>query len=956
MLNKYITSVLYWCIISLGCNGQFYSTGTAPSSLKWEKLSTENFRIIYPQEIKEEALNYARQLEFYKPYSENGMNINVRKFPVILYNTSVLSNGYVTRAPGRMELVTTPPRNSYSLPWSTQLVLHEYRHAAQLQKFNQGTTRIWSWISGEIAIGTSVSLMPAWFYEGDAVYNETILSESGRGRVAEFEMPLRTLLSEKKPVFSYDKAVFGSYRDHVPDHYRYGYYMVQFAVNQYGSEVWPKAIDYSARNPFLIWPLAFYLKKNHGIYKSGLYDKTMDSLKIQYNNIKDSDTYSKYSIINSQIKRSYTSYTNPLALSDDQYVCLKSGLDFPMQFILIDKNGTENKLLITGYTSNIKSDLKNNILIWDEVVSDKRWEQQSFSEIVSYNLTSHKRKRITRRTRYFSPDFSPDGALIAVAESNLSGNNFLTLLDAGNGRVTNRFSVPGNREIQFPEWIDEHLIMFVTVSAQGRQVELYDLKKKAWSVLIPYTWKEISEILNYKDYIILRGSFKGIDNILAFHVSDNKSYQLTFSEYGAFNPSLSPDSSFLLFTEYSAMGYNITEIPLRTNLWREVDLFENTGIKRNLINSSSSPTMEISDSLSDDGWSVKPYRKFLNTFHPHSWLPFYFDWNDALNNISDTKLYPGFMLFSQNLLSTVTSSIGYKFNHGQHSLFPVIYLRGWYPVIEWSAQYSNKLRTLPLPEGVPLPSSSDYYYDWNLRTYIPLTYNRGNYQITLKPEVEYERSGIWYLVNNTFIRDIDYVHLKIHAFAYNRLSVRDLYPRWGQYLSAIYTFTPSDVAQFGQMWSVSAGLFFPGLFPHHHIWINGGIQQQYPVKYYLPYNRISFPRGFQPVVSKNFKSVQINYALPLLYPDLSLGPFLYLKRIRSTFFYDYAYGNDIRENSGKGISGYTGRYTSYGLELFADTHIIRFIFPISLGIQTGYMPDRKHGFANILFSINTGIL
>ena len=90
--------------------------------------------------------------------------------------------------------------------------------------------------------------MPSWYYEGDAVLNETRFPHAGRGRIAGFEMPLRTLLLGERKLYPYSKIILGSYRDFVPDQYQYGYQMVSWTNEHYGQDIWPEAIDYSSRN------------------------------------------------------------------------------------------------------------------------------------------------------------------------------------------------------------------------------------------------------------------------------------------------------------------------------------------------------------------------------------------------------------------------------------------------------------------------------------------------------------------------------------------------------------------------------------------------------------------------------------------------------------------------------------------------------------------------------------
>ena len=62
------------------------------------------------------------------------------------------------------------------------------------------------YVTGEIAMGVGTAIMPALYYEGDAVLNETKLSAAGRGRSAGFEMPLRTLLLGERKLYPFSKA------------------------------------------------------------------------------------------------------------------------------------------------------------------------------------------------------------------------------------------------------------------------------------------------------------------------------------------------------------------------------------------------------------------------------------------------------------------------------------------------------------------------------------------------------------------------------------------------------------------------------------------------------------------------------------------------------------------------------------------------------------------------------
>jgi len=133
-----------------------------------------------------------------------------------------------------------------------------------------------------------------------------------------------------------------------------------------------------------------------------------------------------------------------------------------------------------------------------------------------------------------------------------------------------------------------------------------------------------------------------------------------------------------------------------------------------------------------------------------------------------------------------------------------------------------------------------------------------------------------------------------------------------------------------------------------------GHQAQKFGNYILPYTRIEFPRGFPARISKSLSSLQVNYAFPLLYPDLAFGLILYLKRLKVNLFYDVGYGKDIRVYE-PGLAIFSDWLESFGTELSADFHALRFIFPLSAGIRLGYRTSDSKSFAEFLLRLDTTI-
>ncbi|MDR0814517.1 MAG: hypothetical protein LBN37_02060, partial [Bacteroidales bacterium] len=256
---------------------QFYESGVNPPSVRWQQINTAHFRVIFPVDISHEGQYAANVLEYI--YASEGKSLNhlPAKVPVVLHNRPAFSNGMVTWAPKRSEWYLTAPYNNYAQNWLEQLALHEYRHVVQIDKLNQGFTKGLGYLIGQQAVGVASAMTPYWYLEGDAVLTETALSNSGRGRNPAFEMPLRTIaLSTGR--HHYDKAAFGSYRHHVPNHYEWGYQMVAWTKKNYGMEVFSHAEDYVARHPFLLYPFSIALKKQTGLGTPKRYDKAFEEL------------------------------------------------------------------------------------------------------------------------------------------------------------------------------------------------------------------------------------------------------------------------------------------------------------------------------------------------------------------------------------------------------------------------------------------------------------------------------------------------------------------------------------------------------------------------------------------------------------------------------------------------------------------------------------------------------
>jgi hypothetical protein len=95
-------------------------------------------------------------------------------------------------------------------------------------------------------------------------------------------------------------------------------------------------------------------------------------------------------------------------------------------------------------------------------------------------------------------------------------------------------------------------------------------------------------------------------------------------------------------------------------------------------------------------------------------------------------------------------------------------------------------------------------------------------------------------------------------------------------------------------------------------------------------NIFFFPRGYNSYTSDRVSRLGLNYAFPVAYPDLALGPLVFLKRIKANLFADMAH---MEFNFP--FTGSRDLYSS-GAELTFDIRLLR-LLDVNLGVRYSYL-------------------
>ncbi|HPT14154.1 MAG TPA: hypothetical protein PK796_05145 [Bacteroidales bacterium] len=958
---------LQWLLLPLmflpvKMQAQYYNLGQDPASVSWRQINTEHFKLIYPGEFERKAQQLANVLEFTYPLEKHTMGKPPKMMPILLHTSNVDPNALTAWAPRRIEMFTCPPQNSYAQDWLQQLAVHEYRHAIQIGMMNQGFTKGLSYILGEQAHAISFGLfVPDWFLEGDAVCTETLLSNSGRGRVPSFEQGLRTQILSRGS-YSYDKAVFGSYKDYVPNEYEIGYQIVANTRRLYGAHAWEMVMSNVACKPYTLRPFDRALQSLTGLDKVGIYERTITDLdsiwKVQQSKLK----LSPKAPVPVKAVKSFAQFKYPQYVSDSLFVAEKTSLDDISRFVLFDRKGNEKILVTPGFFSadvfsfssgstgnslnkpgsftadNIS--VSEGLMAWSEREIDPRWEQRSYSVIKLYDFNSAKTSRITSRSRLFAPAISPDASVIAAVRITRINTSSVVLLDRATGDIMKVLCSSPDELYMTPTWSPDGKQLVVTVlNNRGKSLRLLNVANTNAITIAGPTFTEISNPVFAGHYVLFTGSFSGIENIYAADTSTRNLYMVTSSAFGACNPSYNAGLGKIVYSDYTSQGYRPVEAVFDAATWIPADsLVDNSS---SLFKWLLSQETGIVDSIAygNTNYNSQPYSKAAHLFRFHSWAPAFFDFNSSY-------IKPGISIVSQNELSTATTLAGYDWDAFEKTgRFKLNFeYAGWYPVLNAGVTSGKRSSTETNTEGKTVK------YTWRETTLtggikVPLHFLHGTYYCGLQPSINTTWSNI---SDNTSsdtskltgtVNTLDY---RLYAYNLMKQSSKDIYPRWGQTLDLNLRHSPFGSNRLGNIQSAETNLFFPGIMQHHGLRLYAGLQRRIKGDYTYS-NIVNLPRGYSAMIYNRMYSAGLTYKFPFLYPDYPAGRFAYFQRVKAALFYDLTFAGD---------AGVYDRFESYGAELTTDMHLLRFIFPFDTGIRIGYMPQNDSFFVDFLFSVN----
>ncbi|MDR1556339.1 MAG: hypothetical protein LBS88_04810 [Tannerellaceae bacterium] len=949
------TRIAVWLaggLASWNVQAQFLDYGTDPSRLKWNKVSLEHYKLIYPRGLDSMAYRYALYLEnAYLPVMQTIGEPVKMSFPVVLHPANMSSNGMVAWSPRRMELLTTPSFAQHAEMWDRHLVVHESRHVLQTGKLMKGIFRPLYYLMGEQAAGVASFFVPRWFFEGDAVGTETALSGGGRGRLPEFQMVYRAqMLSDS--FYSFDKWYLGSYKDYAGSFYTLGYYLTSFARHQYGAGIWDQTTSRYVNHLLSFPPFEKAFKYHTGAGFNRLFRETSDFLRKEWESRDSGYLVPSY---HTPPTRHYTSYQYPQAGDGAELIALRSDLAGIPSLVSLS-GGREKHLAYPGSILG-RIILRDGRIYWIASVAGLRWTHENHTVIKYYDLSGKRVKTLTPRRRYISSAIGD--SLAAASLLTEAGESRIVLIGMEDGEEQAQYPTPGNAFIKELTWGGRDTLFALAVGDEGLSLLRLDIRTGQWDELLRPTSANLTSPVYQAGKLYFESGLNGINNIYCMDIGSRKTYRLTSARFGAFQPAFSADGRRLLFADYQAKGYRIASLPPDSLLSEEADFARPFRFTlADMLARQEGFVLPVAGSGPALAFHPTPYHKASHLFRIHSWAPLYYNVSEILSGgASDfsSALKPGASFISQNALNTAVTQAGWYYSDGNHHAKLDFLYMGWFPVIHLNVDYGGKAFAMKWEKnekGEHIFSSHNTdrnLVEAQLQAYLPLNLTTNHYIRGIQPSVSY------YFTNNRYqqygsrqMNHFQYLLSEIRLYNYRRMSHRDILPRLGYQLRLQYLSLPFNTANYNNLYAARLTTYWPGILPNHSLMLRLGYQYQ-PNKgepLYVPKQLLEAPRGSDyQYRTLHQAALKADYAFPVVTPDLSLGSLLYIRRLRANLFYDLTFN----------LAGRQSDWTldeAYGGDLLFDWNAMRFSFPLTTGVRVVYPAGEGSLKAKLIFSVS----
>ncbi|MBZ5856358.1 hypothetical protein [Flavihumibacter profundi] len=910
MLNRLL---LFLGLLGSYC-GFSQEFGGNPASQKWEIINIPRAKIIYPAGNDSAAIRISNLLNRINYLTDSSIGSKRKTVGIVLQYATTVANGYVALAPFRSEFMMTPPVSAFDvggLAWPDQLALHEYRHVEQYSNFNRGGAKLFRILLGEQGQALANALtVPDWFFEGDAVYQESILSEHGRGRLPSFFNGYRSLWDAGLN-YSFLKLRNGSLKHYVPNHYEFGYLLVAYGREKYGPAFWKNVTENAAAMNGVFYPFQKSVKRNSSLSFTSFVNKALEESRGRLNGQHQIVKNRPPAVVNEE---------NPSLTDNGERLFLKSTYKAVPAYYL-EKGQSLSKIRTRDISLDNYFSFANGQVVYASYRPNTRWGWVDYSELQLLNIKTRKQKRISFKSRYFTPALSISADSIVAVNIPEKGHQCLHILNT-DGKLLQTISNDSNYSFSHPIFWQGKVIVAAKNASGNMNLLLVNPANGIYTALLPWTGNVLGYPSGRGDTIYFSMAYQGKDCSVALDMPNKQAFLLIDTtevlHTGIYQPKIYGNG--LASTRFTAAGFKFNFTSGNNLKWQAINIPDTNTFRKFQSPSLESVFNATANPSNGSVYNGHRYRKTTRLFNFHSWQPYYEDPEFS------------FTVLGQNVLNTFQSELYFLYNNnegfkkiGFNGIFG-----GFFPYLKGGLNYTFERRGIYNNKTIywdQLETTLGFAVPLNLSKGRSLSYLQFGSDLGYNQEYfkEPEKSALgdrsYFSLNN----ELRFTHQVQQAR-------QEFNPRWAQTLRLQFRNTLSNYNSWQLM--ATSNFYFPGFFRTHSFVVNLAAQQRDTTNGISFTNDFPFARGY---ANENFQKMVkwgLNYQLPLIYPDIGAWNIIYLLRIRNNFFYDQATVKDPKYWPDQ----QQAEFRSVGSELFFDTKWWNQL-PISFGIRYSRLLD-----------------
>jgi Tol biopolymer transport system component len=737
--------------------------------LEWQTIETKHFLVHFHNGAERTGQEVAKIAEsIYGPVTKMYDHEPDQRVSLIIRDHDDYSNGAAYFYDNRIEIWA--PALDFELrgthPWLWNVITHEFTHIIQIQtaiKFGRKVPGIYfQWLGYEkerrpdvlygypnviVSYPFSGFVVPSWFAEGTAQYNNPILGydywDSHR------DMILRMYMVDGNPLGWEEMGVFGKTSLGNESSYNAGFSIVGYIGQKYGVGKLQE-ISRNLSAPFRL-TIDGAIEATLGKTGEQLYQEWKVEKTAHYMHIKDSlsSTLKEGTIIEHEGFGNFYPVFSPDG-SKIAYISNKDKDYFSLSSIYIYDLKTKISREAAGATSSyVRSSLSFSpdgcYLYYAQILYDNpHWS--GYSDLFRYDLSTEKEERLTYGLRAFNPKLSPDGKKLVFA---FGGDGTLNIgtCDRDGKNISRVTSFRNGEQMYTPVWSnDGKKIAFGYSIEHNQSVALIDSSGENYQ-LLSHSGDCRNPFFGSDSTLYYSWDRGGIFNIYSLNLKTNIERQETSVLGGAFLPALDKKGN-LTYVTYTSSGYQIALIQQDSSN-APVSVSGSSPMSHSLFvnqpmrgDESKAGAMSLfgsgnhSQTQDTTAYRARPYRSVFTSFLLIPLLRF--DNYTQSGNILD-MIKPGLYVSSSEVLNKMDIFGGAAINRKwERDLFLVVDYRGRLPLLYqlgWEPTASLELYNISRSRHVSfeLPENPD-----PLKFETDVTYNLFEFDFSLKQKVFFE--------------------------------------------------------------------------------------------------------------------------------------------------------------------------------------------------------------------------